>query len=140
MVIFAGWAAISIACQSFLRRDRFSTPVVAVWVAADAALLTGVLILDESHETPLALGYALVVAMSGVWLRVGLVWFATVAAVVGYAVAIAELSARGGAVRSVHHHVIAELTLTAVGAVVAYQVRRARLLSRFRGTAPSRPV
>jgi eukaryotic-like serine/threonine-protein kinase len=140
MVILAGWAVISIACQSFLRRDRFSTTVVAVWVATDVALLTCVLILDESHETPLALGYGVIVAMSGVWLRVGLVWFATAAAVVGYAVVITELSMRGGTIRAVHHHVIAEIALVAIGGVVAYQVRRARLLSRFRGTASSRPI
>ena len=139
MAVFAAWAVVALACQGFLRRDRFATAAVAVWVAADAALLTGLLILDDSHETPLALGYALVVAVSGVWLRVGLVWFATAAAVAGYAVVVAEVAVRGALTKSVHHHLIAGIALTAIGAVVAYQVRRARLLSRFRGTTPSRP-
>jgi serine/threonine-protein kinase len=130
-VIFAGWALISVACQSLLRRNRFPTAAVAAWVATDVSLLTAVLVLDESYETPLALCYGVVVVMSGVWLRVGLVRFATAAAMVGYAAVVAALAARGGTVRAVHHHVIAEIVLAAIGAVVAYQVRRARLLSRF---------
>jgi hypothetical protein len=96
------------------------------------------LILDESHETPLAVGYALIVATSGVWLRVGLVWFATAAAILGYAALLAHAASTGGLTRAPHHHAIAAIALAAVGAVVAYQARQARLLRRVRGTAPPR--
>jgi serine/threonine-protein kinase len=135
--LLAGWAVVSIVCQRLLR-ERFSLAVIAVWVAADAALLTGLLIGDASQETPLVLGYGLIVAMSGVWLHVRLVWFATGAALTGYTVAVAAAAAGTGLTASVHHHVIAGITLAVLGGVVAHQVRSARLLRRFRGALANR--
>jgi serine/threonine-protein kinase len=132
--ILAGWAVISVLCQGFLRRGRHPTAVAGVWLTADVALLTGVLIIDEVQESPLLVGYGLIVAMSGVWLRPGLVRFATAAAMVGYALAVTEAAVDRGLTAAVHNHVIAEITLAALGAVIAQQVRRARLLSRFHGT------
>jgi serine/threonine-protein kinase len=133
--VLAGWAVVSLACQALLRRDRYAAGVVAAWLAADAGFLTGLLILDDSHESPLTLAYGLLVAASGVWLRVRLVWFATAAAVVGYTVLVGAEAARGPLTGAPHHHAIAVITLVAIGAVVAYQVRRTRLVSRFQGTS-----
>ena len=138
MAILAGWALVSVACQSLLRRDRYSTGVVAAWLAADAGVLTGLLILDSSQESPLTLVYGLFVAASGVWLRPRLVWFATVVAVTGYVVLVLDTATRGGLTHAPHHHIIAGIALIAIGAVVAFQVKRARLLSRFRGSGTTR--
>jgi serine/threonine-protein kinase len=134
MALLAGWAAVSVVCQWLLRRDRYATGVVAAWLAADAAYLTGLLTLDESHETPLVLAYGLSVAASGVWLRVRLVWLSTAAAVVGYAVLVGLAAARGTLTAGPHHHLIAVIAVIATGAVVAYQVRRTNQLSRFAGS------
>lgn len=129
--ILAGWAVISVLCQAALRRDRSAAIIAAGWLATDAGVLTGLLVLDESQETPLTIAYGLLVAASGVWLRVGLVWFATVTAVVGYLVLVTDAALTRGLTRAPHHHVIAVIALVASGAVVAFQVHRARLLSRY---------
>ncbi len=134
MGILAGWAAVSLACQWLLRRDWSPGRVGAAWLTADAAFLTGMLALDDAHESSLVLVYGLYVAASGVWLRTRLVWVSTLAAAVGYAVLIGAAATQGGIHRPPHYHLIVTIAIAATGAVVAYQVRRARQLSRFTGT------
>jgi serine/threonine-protein kinase len=138
MIILALWMLVSVACQALLKRNRWSTEIIAVWLAADAAVLTGLLILDNSEETPLTLAYGLLIVLSGVWLRVALVWFATAIAVTGYVVLVVQTALGGRLTHAVHHHLIAVIALVAFGAIVAHQVKRTRLLSRFRarGTNP----
>jgi serine/threonine-protein kinase len=129
--LLAVWAGVAVVCQWLLRRTPRANRVVALWLTADAACLSGLLTLDESHETPLVLVYGLFVAASGVWLRVRLVWLSTLAAVAGYAALVGGAAARGAMTEAPHHHLIAIFTLVATGAVVAYQVRRTKQLSRL---------
>jgi serine/threonine-protein kinase len=134
LVLLAGWAVVSIVCQWLLRRDRYATGVVTAWLIADASFLTGLLTLDASHESPLVVIYGLYVAASGVWLRVQLVWLCTAAAVAGYAALVGVAAARGALAAGLHLHAIVAIALVATGAVVAFQVRRAKQLSRFAGS------
>ncbi len=131
--MLVAWAGVSIVCQTLLRRDPTGNRVMPVWLVADAGFLTGLLVLNRCAESPLSMIYGLFVAASGVWFRVNLVWVATSAAVAGYAILVAEEAIRGTLTQAVHRHAIAAISLLAVGAVVAYQVRRARLLGQAGG-------
>jgi eukaryotic-like serine/threonine-protein kinase len=137
MSLLAVWAAASIGFQTLLRRDRFANGVMAVWLAADSTFLTVLLAVNHCLESPLALMYGLFVAASGVWFRVHLVWVATVAAVAGYGGLVVELAARSELSQPILRHAIAGVALAAEGAVVAYQVRRARLLGQAGGRGSS---
>ena len=128
MAVLAGWAVASALCQAVLRREWHAEGVVAAWLAADAAFLTALLALYVPHQTPLVMLYGLLVAASGVWFRVRLVWVSTAAALAGYAVLIGAAAARGAVTAAPHHHVICGIALVAIGTVVAYQVRRTRML------------
>ena len=56
------------------------------WMTIDVALLTGILRLLHAVYSSLVLGYALVIAASGLWNRIRLVWFTTAISMLGYGV------------------------------------------------------
>jgi serine/threonine protein kinase len=131
MAILGIWALASCVCQAFLRRGRYVEPVRLIWIAADAFLLTGVLIADQAFYSALALTYGVFIAGSGLWFRVYVVWFTTALACVGYLVLVlcGMPSQRLGA--SPQHHLIVLVGLAILGWMVATQIERVRALSRF---------
>jgi serine/threonine-protein kinase len=137
MSLIIVWAVASVGFQALLRRDRFANSVMAVWLTTDAAFITGLFAIARALESPLVLIYGLFVAASGVWFRVFLVWVATAAAVVGYGILVVDAASRAELTQSVLRHAIAVVALSAEGAVVAYQVRRARLLGQAGGRGSS---
>ncbi len=129
--LLAVWALLSVALQGWLRHDKEATLPRAVWAGADVLLLTLLLQLLESPESPLMIGYPLLVAASGLWFRVGLVWFTTAACLAGYGWLILSTVWQGHPPTLPHHNGIFALALVLEGAMVAYQVQRVRALSRY---------
>jgi serine/threonine-protein kinase len=132
------WAIASVLFQSFLRRDRFSDLIRYSWAATDILALTGVLLLINGIESPLLVGYSLLIAASGLWFRVRLVWFTTILAMVGYCVLFAEWLARRGA--DTHAALYPNIVLAALavtGFVVARQVKRFWALSVYYENRPA---
>jgi hypothetical protein len=105
--------------------------VRALWIAADAILLTAVLIVDEAFYSSLTLTYGWFIAGSGLWYRVRLVWFATACACVGYLVLVLWGMSTQGLGASPQHHLIVLAGLGILGWMVATQVERVRALSRY---------
>lgn len=136
LAVLSAWAAASFACQALLRRGPHWGGVARLWLGSDALLLTGALTINRSHDSPLVVTYVLFVVASGLWLRVELVRFATVAAVLAYAALVAQAAAAGDLRSALLHHLIAVAALVLAGAAVAYQVRRVRLLQRYLGNDP----
>jgi serine/threonine-protein kinase len=123
------WAVVSLGCQSLLRQEYRPGLVRHVWLGTDALLLTTAIGLAGAVNSPLLVTYALLIVASGLWFRVGLVWFTTGMAIAGYLVLMSNLVLHGGAVDAPHHHVIFLVGLVALGLMVAYQVKRVRALS-----------
>ncbi|MBV8487989.1 MAG: serine/threonine protein kinase [Planctomycetaceae bacterium] len=78
------WAASAFIFQ-FLWKKGWRTGLLGMlWSMADIAFLTVALYLLNRPESTLFVGYPLLIAGSGLWFRMGLVWFTTVLAIVGY--------------------------------------------------------
>ena len=91
------WAASALIFQMLLRTGWRSDHVRVLWSAADILFLTLELKLFESvettgivgvplvrFETTLLVGYPLMIAASGLWWRVNLVWITTLLATIAY--------------------------------------------------------
>lgn len=114
--------------------DRLSTlegpgePLRPVWIATDTVLLTVLLGLLEAGETSFVVGYPLLIAISGLWARVRLVWLTTALCLAGYTALAFHAMSRGLPLTSgtKHHDPIAVIAVIAVtGYVIAQQVERA---------------
>jgi serine/threonine-protein kinase len=131
MGILALWAGVSAVCQGLIRRDFRPDRVRQFWLAVDGTMLTTALLIDGAFISPLIVTYAVFVVASGLWFRVGLVWFTTAIAVAGYAALIAVGAWQGALGESPQHHLIAMIALILLGVMVATQVQRVRALSRY---------
>jgi serine/threonine-protein kinase len=104
--------------------------LATAWILLDVAALTTLLSLLEGIESALVLAYPLLIAVSGLWSSVGLVWLATFASMGGYLL-LWRASAARQEIAKPHYGDVVLATLLVTGAVVAHQVRRVRALSRF---------
>lgn len=128
MSVFGVWALVSFLFQQILRRERFTDFTRFAWMAADAILLTTLLIMAFGSIGPLLIGYPLIVVASGLLFRVRLVLFMTSVCLLSYAVLF---YVRGEQEGPWHYPLIFAAALAVLGFMVAYQVHRVRALSRY---------
>src|SRR5262249_54230592 len=131
LILLAVWGAASALFQQLMLRGVWPGALGFLWSAADMLLLTMVLLVDDSPGSPITIGYPLLIAGAGLWFREALVWFTTACAGGAYAAQYVVLRLRHGAHDGLQKHVIFLVALTVLGAVVAYQVKRVRALSRY---------
>lgn len=84
-VVLGLWAVLTALFQQLQRRGWESDPLRGAWIVGDMACLTMLLWIMGDLDTPLLIGYPLMIAASGLWFREGVVWFTTALAVAGYA-------------------------------------------------------
>jgi serine/threonine-protein kinase len=145
------WALSALVFQMLLRSESQSDRVRVLWSVADIVCLTIVTRLLETKtvdaetgelvvevRTMLLVGYPLLIAASGLWWRIHLVWITTIMAMGAFAGLYldAALWWEGGglAVRPspdlIYHNIFtAGLALT--GLVVARQVKRILAIGRY---------
>ncbi|HLW65768.1 MAG TPA: serine/threonine-protein kinase [Gemmataceae bacterium] len=124
------WIGLSALFQRMLRTERGNRLVPYLWSFMEVLLLTTLLLVTDSFESPIDIGYPLLIAAAGLWVRERLVWFTTLCAVVGYGIAsVVILLLEAG--DNPHRHVIFIIGLVLMGYLVTYQVRRFRSLSRY---------
>jgi len=80
------WAISAVVFQILWRKGWRSDLIRMLWSSADMICLTIALKLLNRPESTLLVGYPLMIAASGLWFRVGLVWFTTALAILGYLV------------------------------------------------------
>lgn len=136
VLILAGWALISWICQRLLHRDRWANLVRGFWAAADVLLFTAVLIVvetlgSEDQDGLMLIGYPLLIAGSGLWFQVPLVWFTTAMAELGFGVLLWVAAPVQLFHRQPHHPILVAVCLAVLGFIVAHQVQRVRVLSRY---------
>ncbi|MFO0864255.1 MAG: protein kinase [Gemmataceae bacterium] len=126
--LLAVWAGVSWVCQQGVRDPE--RPLVGrfVWSAFDVILFGGLVWLDEAFDTPLMLGFPMLIAASGLWFRARLVWFTAMLTAVVYAVLwyLSPPSHRPGW----NLHVIYFVGLFVMAILITHQVQRVRALSR----------
>jgi serine/threonine-protein kinase len=135
-VIVALWALASVGFQQLLKQDRWTTQIIFAWGAVDVILATRIMFVANGVASPIVVVYPLLVAVSGLWFRVGFVWFITIASIGSYLALVADFY-----LRRVHlqlnfdagwdRHLFFAIMLLVVGAVTAYQVQRAQALDRY---------
>jgi serine/threonine-protein kinase len=124
------WLTSAVVLHRFARRKHESEWVPMAWMSIDVALLTALLAIRVAGASSLVLGYALLIAVSGLWNRIRLVWLTTALSMLGYALLMCEnwlLS--DGPVDSNHHPNIILPGLVVLGFLIGQQVRRIRALS-----------
>jgi serine/threonine-protein kinase len=132
------WAVSAVIFQTLLRNGWRSDRVRVLWSASDIIFLTIELKLLRRVETTLLVGYPLLIAASGLWWRVHLVWITTVLAMLAYGALYldatfpwsdGQLSGTPRADLQYPNIFLAALLLT--GYVVVRQVKRILALSRY---------
>jgi serine/threonine-protein kinase len=129
--IFAGWMAASFVCQRVMNPGRWAEAGRYVWAAADVVLFSLVVLVAEYIATPIVIGYPLIVAASGLWFRVPLVWFTASVCVASYVLVLRDYVEQTGRLEGPHLHVVFVAGLLLLAFVTSYQVQRVRALSRY---------
>ncbi|MCC7419439.1 MAG: serine/threonine protein kinase [Planctomycetaceae bacterium] len=128
MTVLAGWGVLCVVFQAMLNRESLADIARYAWCGADAALLTTLLWLSDPPRGPLLVGYAALVAGSGMFFRVRLVLCMTCICIVAYGVLLRLHPAEA---RPAQYPAIYMVVLAIIGLIVAYQVYRLRILSRY---------
>ena len=126
------WGIASVFFQTLLRRGYYAEFARFAWSATDMIALTSVLYVINGQNNALIVGYPLLIAASGLWFRVPLVWFTTGLAMAAYSGLILATTFRQPAgVESNDYPNIFLAALLVTGFVVARQVKRFWALSRY---------
>jgi serine/threonine-protein kinase len=131
MGLFGLWGLASLLFQLLLNRKEGTAWVPFAWSVADVGVLAALLIFGRAVNGPLLLGFPVLIATSGLWFRVPLVWFTAGLCVAAYALLVVYELLIGTTFGAPHHHVIFMVGLGTMGFVTAYQVQRVRALSRY---------
>ena len=135
-IIFLAWALISSLFQQLLRKGRWAELARLAWAATDVAALTRVLFLLQGFGTELVVGYPLLIAASGLWFRVRLVWLTTGLAMGGYGLLYLLWRFHGDRSLTEPYVNIFMAALLVTGFAVARQVKRIWALSNYYENMP----
>jgi len=132
--LFGAWAVVALLCQFLLRRSGENNAPRYLWAFADAYLLTAMLYIADNPLGPLLIGYPLLIAASGLFFRVRLVTFMTIACLTAYGLLVAV--GRDPVVKP-QYTLLYAAALAVIGLVCGYQAYRVRVLSGyFEGRGP----
>ncbi len=129
------WLSSPLLLRRVARSEHQWERVRRVWIALDVACLTAILKILGAVDSSLVVGYPILIASSGLWNRVRLVWFTTKLSILGYSVLAFDTWVHGAPHISNHHPDIILAGLAVTGLVIAQQVRRIRALTA--ATAPA---
>jgi serine/threonine-protein kinase len=129
--VFALWAVASFLFQLLLRRGTWREVARYAWAATDVVALTCVIVILDGFESNLVVGYPLLIAASGLWFRVPLVWFTTALAFAAYGGLYFDAAYLHPSELAKQYPNIFLAALAVTGFVVARQVRRLLALSTY---------
>ncbi len=131
MILLGLWALVSILFRFAQRGSRRPDGVRLAWAATDLLFLTAIIRWLDATDTSLVVGYPLLIAASGLWSRVRLVWYTTALAAGFYALLYFEAAARQALGADAQYPNIFLAALAVEGLVVAHQIKRLRALSAY---------
>ena len=127
MFVLGVWWLASILWQQLLGDDRRANVSRMGTIFTDVTLFTVALAGSGWTNGTLLVVYPLLIAASGLWFRVTLVWWMTLACEVAFA---ALMLAQPALRDPWHHALLVVVVLVMTGAATAFQVNRVRALSR----------
>ena len=131
MGLLAAWATVSAAWQKAMNHPLWTDWMRFVWASTDVVLLTSVLAIIQAVGGPLMTLYPTLVACSGLWFRVSVVGFTTVAALLGHGFLLWLNWRQQVPTEQLNWHLIAAGTNVITGLAVACLTYRVKALSRF---------
>ncbi len=131
LTILSLWALSSLFFQMRVRRGLRADLSRIAWSATDIILLTMLLKILGAMESTLVVGYPLLIAASGLWYRVQLVWLTTIFAMSAYGLLVIDKLMFAPYWKSAQFPNIFLAALAVNGFVVARQVKRIRALSSY---------
>jgi eukaryotic-like serine/threonine-protein kinase len=135
--LLAAWAVASYGFQLLLRRGLRPFRIRLAWAATDVGLLTAILRVLDASDSSLVVGYPLLVAASGLWFQVRLVWATTAFCEIAYFLLTRDAFARGVLTDKNQFPNIFMVALAVAGYAVAYQVKRIWALSSYYEQRPT---
>ncbi len=130
--IAAAWVLLGLGVHLWLRMHVLPEALKYVATGLDAALLTLLLMVADGPRSPLIAGYFLIPAMATLRFRLRLVWFATIAALLGYVWLLGWALWIQGArdVRVPRYHELIVLTALAMSGIIQGQaIRRVKAMA-----------
>jgi hypothetical protein len=135
-MVAVAWTMVSLAILLCLRMKIFPAALKYASTACDIALLTALAALNAPGPfSPLVLGYFLIIAMAALRFSLGLVWFSTLASMVGYWSLVGLEDAKASRWFDAQHAVpparqlITLLSLGLTGVVLGQVVRRVKAMA-----------
>ena len=131
--IAAAWVMLGMGVHLWLRSNRMPSALKYVATGLDVVLLTLVLMVADGPRSPLVVGYFLIGAVACLRFRLKLVWFATIASMLGYVWVLGWAVWVEGAreIRVPRYHELIFLTALALSGIIQGQViRRVKALAR----------
>lgn len=122
------WMLASWGCHAVMAKPRWADRMLFAWAALDVASLTAILALDRAVESGLLALYPVLIALSGLWMRVQIVALTTALVAWGY-VALMAIYGPRNLTDPPHWPFIVLVVLCLEGLCVAYMVHRIRQLS-----------
>ena len=125
------WVLVALATQLCLTQGIFPAALKFVTTACDIVLLTATLCIGDGPQSPLLVGYFLILAVAALRFRLRLIWFATALSVAGYFWVLgyaAWYSPRPITVPR-YYEVIFVLALALNGIVLGQAIRRVRAIA-----------
>jgi serine/threonine-protein kinase len=123
------WVFTSLMLRRLARSERRWEFVRMVWITLDVTLLTAILKILGAADSSLIVGFPMLIAASGLWNRVRMVWLTTALSMAGYAFLAFDVWFKNARHDSNHHPDIILTGLAITGLVIAQQVRRFRALT-----------
>jgi len=124
--ITAAWVLLGVGVHLWLRRRLMPEALKFVATCLDVVLLTLLLMVADGPKSPLVVGFFLIPALATLRFQLRLVWFATIAAMLGYVWLLGWAVWIEGArnVRVPRYHELIFLTALAMSGIVQGQVIR----------------
>ncbi len=129
------WIASTLLLRRLARVERRWELVRTGCTGVDLVLTTVILRILGAADSSLVVAYAMLIAASGLWNRVRLVWLTTALAMLGYSILATDAYLRGLPRDSNHHPDIILTALAVTGLIIAQQVRKVRALTAESGRA-----
>jgi predicted Ser/Thr protein kinase len=136
LCVLVTWGLASVVYQRLMAWEKWSEHARFLWLATDVILFTAILWIDRALNSPLVIGYPLIVAGAGLWFRARLVWATSIVAILAYLFLLLDWLGETQNLNGVHKHIIFLVGLVVLAFMLAFQVNRVRALSRYYENRP----
>jgi len=133
--IAVAWTMVALAVMLCLRRQIFPAALKYCTTGCDLLLLTALASLGAGPHSPVVLAYFLIIAVAALRFGLGLVWFATLGAMIGYWLLVGIEDGKSSRWFDSQHAVapveqlITFVSLALTGVVIGQVVRRVKALA-----------